>query len=78
MNQSKAEAIRLIESLPEDCTLDDIRYHLYVLDKIEKGIESAESGELVPAEEVERRMAEWVKSAGRRSLSRTSKRSSTS
>jgi hypothetical protein len=38
MNAFKEEAIRLIQSLPDDCSLEEIQYHLYVIQKVERGL----------------------------------------
>src|SRR5271166_6222196 len=35
MSAFKEEAIRLIQALPEDCSIEDIQYHLYVRQKVE-------------------------------------------
>jgi predicted transcriptional regulator len=64
MSQVKDEAIRLISSLPEDCTLEDIQYHLYVRQKVERGLAALEEGRVVTQDEAERRVAEWVESFG--------------
>ncbi|MGH9904365.1 MAG: hypothetical protein ACRD8U_02145 [Pyrinomonadaceae bacterium] len=32
----------MLESLPEDSSFEDIQYHLYVLEKVRRGIERAE------------------------------------
>ncbi len=41
MNSAKEEVQLLLEKLPEDCTLEDVQYHLYVTEKIQKGITRA-------------------------------------
>ncbi len=47
MSTIKEEAIRLIQSLPDDCSIEDIPYHLYVRQKVEKGLAAVESGRFV-------------------------------
>ncbi len=42
MNTAKAQAETLLQRLPDDCTYDDIHYHLYVIEKIRRGLESAD------------------------------------
>jgi predicted transcriptional regulator len=64
MSQLKEAAINLIRSLPDDCTLEDIHYHLYIREKVERGMAAIDEGRVVPHEEAERRIAEWVKSFG--------------
>ena len=64
MNPVKESAIRLIESLPDDCTLDDIHYHLYVREKVEHGLAAIDAGHVVSQEEAERRITQWAASSG--------------
>ena len=71
MSLLKDDAIRLIQSLPEDCSIEDIQYHLYVRQKVENGLSAVEAGRTVSQEEAERRMAEWVKSTGLNPPSKT-------
>ena len=71
MSAVKAEAIRLIESLPEHCSLEDIQYHLYIVQKIRRGQADVDEGRLVSEEEVERRIAEWGKCTGQNPHSTT-------
>ena len=60
MNTTKDEIQSLLAKLPDDCTLEDVQYHLYVLGKIRRGIERAETEGAISQEEVERRMAKWT------------------
>jgi hypothetical protein len=64
MRQVKDEVVRLIQSLPDDCTVEEIQYHLYVRQKVENGLAAAEEGRTVAQEEAERRVEEWLKSLG--------------
>ncbi len=60
----KEQAIELIKSLPDDCTLEEIQYHLYVREKVEKGIKAIDEGRFVSQEEAEKRVREGLKSSG--------------
>lgn len=60
VNTAKDEIRSLLQKLPDDCTLEDVQYHLYVLGKIRRGIERAESEGAVSQEEVERRLTKWT------------------
>ena len=64
MSIAKKQAIKLIKSLTDDCTIEDIQYHLYVLEKVERGIRAIDEGCVVPHEEVEKRVRKWLKSSG--------------
>ena len=37
MSNAKTEAVELIKKLPDDATLEDIQYHLAVLEKTKQG-----------------------------------------
>jgi hypothetical protein len=60
MDTPKDEVRSLLERLPDDCTLEDVQYHLYVVEKIQSGIERAEKEGEIPHEEVERRLGKWT------------------
>ncbi len=49
---SKKIAIDLIENLPNDVTLDDIQYHLFVIQKLQKADQQISSRETIPHDEV--------------------------
>ena len=44
---AKKQAIKLIKLLPDDSTIEDIQYHLYVLEKVEQGIRAIDEGRVV-------------------------------
>ncbi len=60
MSAVKQEVSTLLESLPEDCTLEDVQYHLYVLEKIRRGAERAESEGTLTQAEAESRLGAWL------------------
>lgn len=59
LNTVKNEIQSLLQKLPDDCTFEDIQYHLYVIEKIRKSIERADIEGVVSQEEVERRLGRW-------------------
>lgn len=61
MDSAKDQA----QQLPEDASLEDIQYHIYVRQKIDGGLEDVEAGRVVPHEEVQRRLAKWLTSTAR-------------
>ena len=60
MQSAKREVSKLIDTLPDDCSLDDIQYHLYVLQKVERGLKDGEAGRTFTQEEVGKRAAKWL------------------
>ncbi len=60
MHAVKKEVSDLLSRLPDDCTIEDIQYHLYVLQKIERGLDDAEEGRVYSQQDVEARMSKWL------------------
>jgi len=60
MATAKQDVRRVLDSLPEGASLEDIQYHLYVLQRIERGREDVEAGRVLPQNEVEQRLARWL------------------
>ena len=60
MNAAKEEVMRILELLPEDASLEDIQYHIYVRQKIDHGLEDVEAGHTLSEEEFDQRMAKWL------------------
>lgn len=59
---TKRKAVKAVEELPEEATLDDAIEKLILLRKIERGLEQREAGEGIPQEEIERRFGvSWRK-----------------
>ena len=56
MNQPnvKAEMIKMLEALPDELTCGDLQYHIYVRQKIERGMQAIEAGRTFSQEEVEK------------------------
>ena len=48
MPATKQRVRNLLERLPDDCSLDDVVYHLYVMQKVEAGLADAAAGRLIP------------------------------
>lgn len=59
MSTAKSEVQSLIEKLPDDCTLEDIQYHLFVVEKIHRAIDRAAKEGEISQQEVEQRLSKW-------------------
>jgi predicted transcriptional regulator len=53
---AKQRALEAIEKLPEDVSLEEVMERLYFLSKVERGLEQADSGQIVSHEEAKRRL----------------------
>lgn len=64
MQPVKKTVRALLERLPDDCSLEDVLYHLYVIQKVEAGLADADAGKLISHEQVaEELRRKWVKGA---------------
>ena len=56
MSTAKEEVRKILELIPDDSSFEDILYHIYVREKIERGLKDIEEGRMLDQEEIERRM----------------------
>lgn len=60
MSTAKQDVTSLLNKLPDDCSLEDIQYHLYVLEKIQHGLEAASSRSIKTQQEAEEQLSKWL------------------
>ncbi len=56
MNGVKEAVIKVLDSLPENCSYEDVLYHIYAREKIERGLEAIEKGDYVSQAVAEQRI----------------------
>ena len=56
---TKQEAIDVIQRLPENTDMEEIMYHLYVLENIRHGQEDAKQGKTQSTDEVLKDIQTW-------------------
>ncbi len=61
MATDKEEVLQLIKNLPSDATFEDNQYHIYIREKVEKGLEDIRAGRILSHIEVQEKMAKWLK-----------------
>jgi len=50
----------LINHLPEDSSIEDVQYHLYVLEKIRRGRKDISDGKRYTTEQARERLKRWI------------------
>lgn len=60
MESAKEEVRRILESLPDESTLEDIQYRIYVRQAVQAGLRDIDEGRTLSQEEVESRVARWL------------------
>jgi len=66
MKTAKEELKKILDTLPDDSSFEDIQYHIYVRSKIEQGLKDIAEDSVLSQEELERKMAKrvvWTESA---------------
>jgi len=59
MDTAKDQVQKILEILPDDASLEDIQYHIYVRQKVERGLADVDAGRVLSHADVERRLAKW-------------------
>ena len=60
METAKEQVEEILKMLPEDASLEDIQYHIYVRQKIQQGLDDIDAGRVVSHTEVQRRLSKWL------------------
>ncbi len=60
MSSPKAEVAAMLDTLPETTSFEDIQYHLYVLEKVKRGLERADSESVISHEGAISRLSKWL------------------
>ncbi|MEK7812816.1 MAG: hypothetical protein AAB296_03565 [Candidatus Desantisbacteria bacterium] len=60
MSMVKEDVRRILDQTSDDVSFEDIQYHIYVRQKIERGLKDIKEGRVLSQEEVEQRMSKWL------------------
>lgn len=60
MKTAKDEVRELLDGLPDEASLEEIQYHIYVRQKVQRGLEAERDGKTLTHEEMKRRLAQWL------------------
>jgi len=55
----KQEALKAISSLPETATIEDMMYRLYVIEKVNKGLDDKKNGRITSHENLIKEIEKW-------------------
>jgi hypothetical protein len=59
METLKQEALEAISNMSDSSNINDIMYRLYVIDKVRKGREAVQKGDVVSVQELRKEMESW-------------------
>ena len=60
MPSVREQVIQVLDTLPDDATLDDVMARLHFRMRVEQGLKDLDEGRWITQEEVEKRMAKWL------------------
>ncbi len=60
MSVVKDEVTSLLDRLPEDASIEDVQYHLYVVEKVRNGLEAAKTEGTLTQKDAEERLGKWL------------------
>lgn len=60
MPTAKQEVTSLLDRLSDDSSLEDVQYHLYVIEKIRRGLDRAEAEGVSTQMQAEERLGKWL------------------
>jgi predicted transcriptional regulator len=60
MQTAKEQAVAMISALPDDVSIEEIHYRLYVLEQVRAGLAELDAGEGIAHEAVEAEFAHWL------------------
>lgn len=58
MTTAKDEVRRILDNLPDNASFEEIQYHIYVCQKVERSLKDIEEGRVLTQEEVEQRIGQ--------------------
>ncbi len=62
MGSAKDDVSSMLDKLPDDASYEDIQYHLYVLEKVKRGLGRAESEGTISHQDAKTRLGKWLAS----------------
>ena len=60
MPSAKEEIRKMLDTLPDDATWEDVQYSIYIRERIERGRREADEQKIVEQDEIELRMKRWL------------------
>jgi predicted transcriptional regulator len=60
----KQVALKMIEQMPPDASIEDIMYELYFRQRVDHGLQEFDAGETISHQEIKQSLAKWLQSSG--------------
>lgn len=60
MLPAKEEVRHILDQLPDVATLDDVQYHIYIRQKVDRGLSDVSAGNTLSESEFDARIDKWL------------------
>jgi len=60
MSGVKQQVMKMIETMPDEITIDDIMAELYFKMQVDAGLQELDEGKGIPHEEAKERLSQWL------------------
>lgn len=60
MSGIKQQVMKMIETMPDEITIDDIMAELYFKMQVDAGLKELDEGKGIPHEEAKERLSQWL------------------
>jgi len=60
----KQVALKMIEQMPPDASLENIMYELYFRQRVDRGLQEFDAGKTISHQEMKKSLAKWLQSPG--------------
>lgn len=60
MKTAKDAVLEILKEVPDDASLEEIQYRIYVRQKIDRGLKDFDEGRTITHEEMKARVAKWL------------------
>jgi len=60
MGTAKDTVRKVLEQMPDDCSLEDVQYELYQRQRLDRSRQAAAEGRVVSHAEVKERLSKWA------------------
>ena len=60
MERVKEQVRKILDHLPEDCSVEDVQEQLFFLERLRRRLEEADRGDFVTHDEAVQRLSKWL------------------
>jgi len=61
MSNAKEQVVEVLKRLPDDCTLEDVQYALYVVQKVQRALDDVDRRGGISNEDAMRHLRRWLR-----------------